>query len=380
VVALRSPVTGVLTASPPPPEAAINPSFFDVPQPFTARGGSKQPVTGELVDCGPDGPGPCPNATGKVCLFELRSFSFCDKVLACIEGGGIGAIFFNSDVAGYCTPLRMNIVRSGSVQCSDSRMPDLSWRRNASEHVPYAAPRPALPPLQGYCPLPKDILPTVLGITSGQGAALRAQLAAGQQVTVSMRPPVIPPQTRIGLGIFSGTSMATPHASGVIGVVWSAHTECTGEEIRAALEATAVLPPDAPVGVNRTDKTGYGLIQARAMHDYLVANPCKARSMNASIVLGPQNTTAQAPGSTISVTVIVREAAVPYVPLAGLALELITEPLVQCKRTVLTTDTHGRATTRCTLSRETGRTELTAAIQGVGGMPGVNVTRGIVIR
>ncbi len=112
-------MTGVLTASPPPPEAAANPSFFDVPQPFTALGGSKQQVTAELVDCeiALDSSGPCSNATGKICLIERGFSAFCTKVDACVRGGGIGTVIFNRADLGFCDPLPLSIVRSGSAQC-----------------------------------------------------------------------------------------------------------------------------------------------------------------------------------------------------------------------------------------------------------------------
>lgn len=64
---------------------------------------------------------------------------------------------------------------------------------------------------------------------------------------------------------YNGTSMATPHVSGVATLVWSNHTDCSSEQIRAALKATAEDLETA----GRDDKTGYGLVDAEAADAYL---------------------------------------------------------------------------------------------------------------
>jgi serine protease len=67
---------------------------------------------------------------------------------------------------------------------------------------------------------------------------------------------------------YNGTSMATPHVSGVATLVWSYHPQCTAAQVRAALKATA-----QDIGVaGRDDKTGFGLIQAVAAKEYLDAS------------------------------------------------------------------------------------------------------------
>ncbi len=238
------------------------------------------------------------------------------------------------------------------------------------------------------CTPPAEGFPAAIFVTRGQGQALRALLTAGQNVTVSLRPPVLPQQQEIGLGIISGTSMATPLAAGVGGVVWAAHTECSAAEVRAALQATAKLPPGSPAGVNRTDSAGYGLVQARAAHEYLLANPCAKRSMLASLILGPNKNTIWAAGSMMTVSVFVREAEAPNVPLVGLAVKLVSgpgasgsgAPPVQCESTELHTGVAGRVSTRCRLSALPGRTSLTAVVSSMPGLAGVNVTRAIIIR
>jgi serine protease len=68
----------------------------------------------------------------------------------------------------------------------------------------------------------------------------------------------------------SGTSMATPHVAGVAALVWSRHIGCSSEEIRAAMNASAQDLGSA----GRDNSYGYGLVQAKAMDDALVANGC----------------------------------------------------------------------------------------------------------
>lgn len=64
---------------------------------------------------------------------------------------------------------------------------------------------------------------------------------------------------------YNGTSMATPHVAGVAALVWSNNISCTAEQVRTALKNTA-LDIDA---AGRDDKTGFGLVQAKAASDSL---------------------------------------------------------------------------------------------------------------
>jgi PKD repeat protein len=64
---------------------------------------------------------------------------------------------------------------------------------------------------------------------------------------------------------WDGTSMATPHVSGVAALVWSQNTAWTNAQIRDALTATATDLGTA----GRDDLYGYGLAQAQAAIDYL---------------------------------------------------------------------------------------------------------------
>lgn len=67
---------------------------------------------------------------------------------------------------------------------------------------------------------------------------------------------------------YNGTSMATPHVAGVAALVWSNNISCTAEQVRAALKNTAL---DIDVA-GRDNKTGFGLVQAKAASDSLASS------------------------------------------------------------------------------------------------------------
>ncbi|TQV81518.1 S8 family serine peptidase [Aliikangiella coralliicola] len=69
---------------------------------------------------------------------------------------------------------------------------------------------------------------------------------------------------------WNGTSMATPHVSGVAALVWSHYTNCSATQIRSALNNSA-----EDLGSSGRDQAyGYGLVRAKAAYDYLAANSC----------------------------------------------------------------------------------------------------------
>jgi len=80
----------------------------------------------------------------------------------------------------------------------------------------------------------------------------------GQEITVS---------TELGKDYeyYNGTSMATPHVTGVAGLVWSYYPSCTASQIRNALTKTAT---DIDVA-GRDNRTGFGLVNADAAKEYL---------------------------------------------------------------------------------------------------------------
>ena len=73
-----------------------------------------------------------------------------------------------------------------------------------------------------------------------------------------------------GYNSISGTSMASPHVAGVAALVWSNHADCTAAQIRSALNATAEDRGSA----GRDTSYGWGIVKAKAAHDYLTNNGC----------------------------------------------------------------------------------------------------------
>lgn len=151
-------------------------------------------------------------ASGKICVIQRGDISFHDKVLNCENSGGIGAIIYNN-VEG--------MVYGTLGDTNQTSIP-------------------------------------AVGATMADGAALVASSSASVSVSAS------------DWGYMDGTSMATPGVAGVAALVWSNHPSCTGEEIRAALKATAQDSGAAGKDVY----FGYGIVKAKAAHDYLTANGC----------------------------------------------------------------------------------------------------------
>jgi serine protease len=60
-------------------------------------------------------------------------------------------------------------------------------------------------------------------------------------------------------GILSGTSMATPHVAGVIAKIWAARPQCTNQQVREAVEKTAL----DSVYNGTDDRTGHGIVQVK---------------------------------------------------------------------------------------------------------------------
>ncbi|BDX08568.1 S8 family serine peptidase [Planctobacterium marinum] len=68
----------------------------------------------------------------------------------------------------------------------------------------------------------------------------------------------------------SGTSMATPHVVGVAALVWSFFPQCSADEIRSALQATAKDKGSA----GRDTQYGYGIVQSEDAYNYLNTYGC----------------------------------------------------------------------------------------------------------
>ncbi len=97
---------------------------------------------------------------------------------------------------------------------------------------------------------------------------------------------------------YDGTSMATPHASAVAALVWSANPSATNADVRNALTATAL-----DLGTTGRDTSyGYGLVRAKAAADQLLNTPQLAVTVTT-------NKSTYLNGQTVTITTTVKNAA-----------------------------------------------------------------------
>ncbi|AOW75750.1 peptidase S8 [Colwellia sp. PAMC 20917] len=162
-------------------------------------------ATGESIDTG---------AAGSVCLIQRGNISFYDKVKACQDSGGVGAILYNNAPGSFGGTLGdANATSIPSVTVSDT-----------------------------------------------DGAAMKNNIGLSASINIGAG----------NYGKMSGTSMASPHVAGVAALVWSHHPSCTNVEIRNVLNSSA-----QDLGAAGRDvKFGYGLAQTKDAIDYITANGC----------------------------------------------------------------------------------------------------------
>jgi subtilisin family serine protease len=179
-------------------------------------GSPRSSATGALADFGFGGTSVPGSMTGKICLVSRgNDISFTDKVLNCQASGGVGAVVYNN------------------------------------------VPGELFGTLGGVA----TTIPSV-GATQADGAAMLAQAGTSATVAVSADPSKY--------AFFNGTSMATPHVSGVAALVWSNHPNCTAAQIRTTLQKSAMDLGAA----GRDNDFGFGLVQAKAASDRIVAIGC----------------------------------------------------------------------------------------------------------
>ena len=170
---------------------------------YEGQGMEGSPVmsgAGPLVDCGTAGAA-CPGGGGQVCLIERGNISFADKVLACEAGSGVAAIIYNNVPGSF----------GGTLGETFTTIPSVS-------------------------------------VSAEDGALMLGQL--GQETTVEV--------AAGDYAFFDGTSMATPHVSGVAALIWNNSPGCSAEDVRTAMAASA--EDLGPTG--RDVAYGYGLVQA----------------------------------------------------------------------------------------------------------------------
>lgn len=104
-----------------------------------------------------------------------------------------------------------------------------------------------------------DVTVPSVSISRALGQQLMSQLGTNASVTVNGSQ---------DYAYYNGTSMATPHVTGVAALVWSNNPNCNADDVRSALKNTAIDLDAA----GRDDKTGYGLVQAKAASDALASS------------------------------------------------------------------------------------------------------------
>lgn len=161
---------------------------------------SQTAKSGNLIDCGL-GTSTCKSQGGAICLIERGDITFAEKAQNCKDGGGDAAIIYNNGGGLFGGTLGEN---------------------------------------------PPSI--HTVAVSSSDGTLLQGLLGKTAEVTVDSG----------HYAYYDGTSMATPHVSGVAALVWSQDTNCTNGEIRNALALTA--EDLGPAG--RDVAYGYGLVQA----------------------------------------------------------------------------------------------------------------------
>jgi subtilisin family serine protease len=140
-----------------------------------------------------------------------------------------------------------------------------------------------------------------------------------------------------GYEAWGGTSMATPHVSGVAALLWSANPSWTNVEIREAMNATAI-----DLGASGRDPVfGYGLVQAAAALEYLQGvtpppPPPPDDALTATIVVPtPDTVYANRQTATIEVAVTDNQGA----PVDGAAVAVVVTGVTG--KTVNLSDTTG---------------------------------------
>jgi len=180
-------------------------------------------VTAALGSCSVSGSSySCTDVAGNICIAERNdnqlgsNYPEINPAKACMDAGAVGVIVY-----------------------SDSTRPGLQ--------------NPFLVDATSAVDVP------AVSVNRTLGQQLLTQL--GQQTTL----------TTVGnqdYAYYNGTSMASPHAAGAAALAWSNNISCTADQVRTALKQTAVDLDTA----GRDDKTGYGLVQAKAASDFLSNN------------------------------------------------------------------------------------------------------------
>lgn len=143
---------------------------------------------------------------GKVVMCERGVISFADKVNNAAAGGGVAAVIYNNAPGGFGGTMGTGVT---------STIPAIS-------------------------------------LSQEDGQALVGG-SIGQTASVS----TVPDTNANGYAYLDGTSMATPHVSGAAAVIWSANPSATNQQVRDAMNSTALDLGTA----GRDNYYGNGLVQ-----------------------------------------------------------------------------------------------------------------------
>ena len=178
-------------------------------------------VTGALVDgglCNTVGPW-----SGKVVLCQRGTVDFNTKVQNAKSGGGVAAVIYNN-------------------VASDATCGDFAGTLGAGN---------------------SSTIPAI-SVSCDDGSAALSHASLGESGTVASSITF----SASGYEAWDGTSMATPHVSGVAALIWSCFPGVTNQTIRDTMNATALDKGAA----GRDNQYGYGIVQAKAAVDSLGAS------------------------------------------------------------------------------------------------------------
>ncbi|WP_196139211.1 S8 family serine peptidase [Aliikangiella sp. G2MR2-5] len=176
-------------------------------------------VSAQVVDCA-GGRKTCKDVNQKICLIKASKMWVTTSVQNCEAGGGIGVMVYNDAIHAYDGQVGVQFDNQG----------------NPSVNIPGVDISDAMA---------ADILANPTAIATIDNFASNYVRAYG-------------------------TSISSPIVAGAAAVVWSHHQDCSNQEIRDALNASAEDLGD----IGRDDSYGFGLVQMAAAKSYLDANPC----------------------------------------------------------------------------------------------------------
>jgi subtilisin family serine protease len=184
-------------------------------------------VTGEWVYCAYGAAGDFPPETrGRIAIISRgMSLSFSEKVRNARDAGAIGAVIVNNVLGNISTWTLINPVCDQQSCHGDPSDLAYPW-------------------------------PVVVTMSTADGAKLMAN-AKQQRITINAY--------LDDYGSLSGTSMATPHVTGIAALAWSLAPTATAKQVAAALRASAI--DLGPPGVDNS--YGFGMVDALATARYL---------------------------------------------------------------------------------------------------------------